>query len=182
MYDLKVQYLTNTINIFDNHGYDELTQYDKYYIILTIIEMMTYSFNCYLGPFVKRLELPSVIHNEYPILGMSTKGEYEVPSLYNMSLCVVQRYNIYSNNLHYNKLIAKSKFYYMINDNSNMLFQYFMSVYSEYPEFIISLLIDRYKIHSSDDYLENISSDTDTDTDSEEIDYPDETSDYGEYY
>tara|TARA_B100000131_G_C18069271_1_gene593827 strand:- start:100 stop:273 length:174 start_codon:yes stop_codon:yes gene_type:complete len=57
-----------------------------------------------------------------------------------------------------------------------------MSVYSEYPEFIISLLIDRYKIHSSDDYLENISSDTDTDTDSEEIDYPDETSDYGEYY
>jgi hypothetical protein len=177
MYDLKVQYLSNIINVYDHHGYEELSQYDKYHIILTIVEIMTYSFNCYLGPFVSRLEMPETIHDEFPILGLNNKGNYCVPKLYDLSMCVIQRNRLYSNNNFYNKLIIRKNDIYKINDNSNMLFQYFMSIYCKYPELIISFLIDKYRIHSVHDYLEG-DSDSDSDSDSEgEIDYPDEMSD-----
>jgi hypothetical protein len=177
MYDIKVQYLTNIINVFDNHGYEELTQYDQYHIILTIIEIMTYSFNCYLGPFIRRLEMTENIHKQFPILGMDDKGEYVIPTLYDMSMCTIQRNRLYSDNLHYNKLIIRSKEIYKISDNSNMVFQYFMSIYYGHPEFIISFLIEKYKIHRLHDYLEDISDNSESESDSEgEIDYPDEPS------
>jgi hypothetical protein len=146
MLDFKFQYLNNVINNYYSYGYASLNTYDKYHIILIIIEYLSCGFYLRLGHFVKTLHLPTNMITSSPILGLDN-NKFVVPKLYDMSLCVIQRNRLYyPNNNVFNLKILRSKELYTTNDRNNMLFEYFKTLYNHHPKNLIRIFIDRYTL------------------------------------
>ena len=144
MYDMKTLYFTNIIESYYNYGYETLNTYDKYHIVLIIVSSLTYDYNCNLGEFIKNIRLPIQIMRQFPVLGINQNSEYNIPSLYNLSMSVVKNQRIYGNNNYYNRLIIRSPELLKVSDKSNYINEYIMKIYSKYERFIVEHLIEQY--------------------------------------
>jgi hypothetical protein len=146
MLDFKFQYMNNVINNYYSYGFSSLNLYDKYHIILMIVDYLSCNFCLNLGNFVKTLHLPNKMFISSPIIGLKI-NKFLVPKLYDLSLCVIQRNRLYyPNNNYYNLKILRSKDLYTIHDKNNIMFEYFRNVYYHHPKDLIRLLIDRYTL------------------------------------
>ena len=122
MLDFKFQYLNNVINNYYSYGYNALSVYDKYHVILMIIDYLSCNFALELGKFISTLFLPKKILNTVPLIGFKN-NQIVVPKLSEMSLSVIQRNRLYyPNNNYYNLLILRSEELYTIHDTNNLMF------------------------------------------------------------
>jgi hypothetical protein len=175
MIDVKEQYFNNLINVYETYGFNELTYYDKYHIILYILDKMTYGFTKYLGPFVQELQLPPFIHDKFPILGMNNENNYYVPKLYDLCMHKVKENHINTSNKCYNYLISSYKRSYTVDDYKHRIFKYFLDVYDNEPIFVIDFLINYYNYIDYTTTPRVLLTPQNSDSDSEdEIDYPEE--------
>lgn len=140
MIDHKYSYFNNVIKLYNTFGYRSLTTYDKYHIILNIITIFTDNYKYNLGQLVTKLK-PKFLH-KHKILGMNEKSEYIVPTLYDMSMFVIKRNNIYSEHNFYNKEIIKTSNVSSIYDRNIFIHEYFMNVFmnNQLKELIINLI------------------------------------------
>jgi hypothetical protein len=167
MLDFKFQYMNNVINNYYSYGFSSLNLYDKYHIILMIVDYLSCNFCLNLGNFVKTLNLPNKMFISSPIIGLEN-NKFVVPKLYDMSLCTIQRNRLYyPNNNYYNLKILRSKELYSIHNRNNLLFEYFRNVYYHHPKDLIRLLIDRYSIVRDRQHIYIQNSDSDSEDTSE---------------
>jgi hypothetical protein len=144
MYDMRTIYFTNIIDSYYNHGYNSLNIYDKYHIVLMIISILTIDYRINLGEFVKTINLPIKVLRQFPILGLTECSKYVIPSLYDMSMSIIKRERICSDNNSFNKKIIKSDELLNVGDKYNYINEYIMKIYNVYERFIIEHLIDQY--------------------------------------
>lgn len=175
MIDAKEQYFNNLMSMYNMSGYASLSNYDKYHIILFILDKMTYGFRKYLGNFVQELELPKFIHDKFPIMGMDNKNNYYVPKLYDLCVSKIKNDNININNPYYNKLLKDTNIEYKVDDYNYKVLDYFLNVYYYDSEYIISFLINYYNYMDYTNRVMTSYSESESESDSDsEIDYPDE--------
>ena len=62
MLDYKYVYLVNLIDTFKNKGYESLNMYDRYHILLTVLDYLTKGFNKNLGKVLKFLGFPESLN------------------------------------------------------------------------------------------------------------------------
>jgi hypothetical protein len=164
MLDFKFQYLNNIISNYYSHGFNTLNVYDKYHIILMIVDYLSCNFKLKLGRFVNSLLLPKKMLNTVSLLGFKN-NKFVVPKLSDISLCIIQRNRLYyPNNNYYNLIILRSNELYTIHDRNNLMFEYFRCLYNKHPKELIRLLIDRYSLVRTVPYMY---SDSDSDSDSD---------------
>lgn len=162
MLDFKFQYLNNIISNYYSHGYNALSVYDKYHIILMVVDYLSCNFALKLGVFISTLFLPKKILNTVPLIGFKN-NQFVVPKLSEMSLSVIQRNRLYyPNNNYYNLLILRSEELYTIHDRNNLMFEYFRCIYNHQPKLLITTLIDRYTLTRTAPYMYYTESDSDS--------------------
>lgn len=144
MYDMKTLYFNNIVETYMNHGYSSMNSYDKYHIMLMVISILTLDYRINLGEFVRSINLPKNILNKFPILGLNNNRGYIVPSLYDISMCIIKRDRLYSDNNYYNKRIIRAEEISRVSDRSNYINEYIMKIYNTNEKFIIEHLIDQY--------------------------------------
>mgnify|MGYP001474201742 CR=1 FL=1 len=169
MLDYKLQYMNNIINNYHSYGYNSLNVYDKYHIILTIVDYLSYNFRINLGNFIRIIRLPKSLHNIYPVLGLK-HYHFKVLSLYNLSLCSIQRNRYYyTDNNYYNLKILRTKDLYTIHDTNNLIFEYILKLYTFKPKEIITFLINKYLL-TINTHIRSIEYESDSDSETEEYD------------
>ena len=145
MLDYKYIYLVNLIDTFKTKGYDSLNMYDRYHILLTVLDYLTKGFNKNLGKVLKSLDFPESMIEEYPVLGFDKEG-YNVPRLSDLSMLCIQRNRLmFNNNNHLNFKIFRKNELYSIHDKNNFIIEYIKNIYLNIPETITTILINRYQ-------------------------------------
>jgi len=145
MLDYKYVYLVNLIDTFKNKGYKTLNMYDRYHILLTVLDYLTKGFSKNLGKVLKFLDLPESTMKEYPVLGFGDEG-YNVPKLSDLSMLCIQRNRLmFHNNNHLNFKIFRKNELYSIHDKNNFIIEYIKNIYLNIPETITTILINRYQ-------------------------------------
>lgn len=145
MLDYKYVYLVNLIDTFKNKGYESLNMYDRYHILLTVLDYLTKGFNKNLGKVLKFLDFPESLIEEYPVLGFDKEG-YNVPRLSDLSMLCIQRNRLlFNNNNHLNLKIFRKNELYSIHDKNNFIIEYVKNIYLNLPQTIITILINRYQ-------------------------------------
>ena len=180
MIDHRYVYFNNLIKLYNTFGYRSLTTYDKYHIILNILTIFTDNFRFNLGQLVHKLN-PTFLNNQ-KILGMNNYGEYNVPTLYDMSMFVIKRNNIYSENNFYNKEIIKTPNVSSIYDRNIFIHEYFMNMFMNNQKQLVTTLIQDFndnpaislRFRYENDEMEY---ETDTDTEPIELDSEEEEED-----
>tara|TARA_Y100000389_G_scaffold132972_1_gene130423 strand:- start:189 stop:746 length:558 start_codon:yes stop_codon:yes gene_type:complete len=144
MLDYKYIYLVNLIDTFKTKGYDSLNMYDRYHILLTVLDYLTKGFNKNLGKVLKSLDFPESMIEEYPVLGFDKEG-YNVPRLSDLSMLCIQRNRLmFNNNNHLNFKIFRTNELYSIHDKNNFIIEYVKNIYLNLPQTITTILINRY--------------------------------------
>ena len=171
MIDHRYVYFNNLIKLYNTFGYRSLTTYDKYHIILNILTIFTDNFRFNLGQLVHKLN-PTFLNNQ-KILGMNNYGKYHVPTLYDISMFVIKRNNIYSENNFYNKEIIKTHNFSSIYDRNIFIHEYFMNMFMNNQKELVTTLIqdfnDNPAISVRFRYENNDEMEYETDTDTEPI-------------
>jgi len=153
MLDYKYVYLVNLIDTFKTKGYDSLNMYDRYHILLTVLDYLTKGFNKNLGKVLKFLDFPESIIEEYPVIGFDKEG-YNVPRLSDLSILCIQRNRLmFNNNNHLNFKIFRTNELYSIHDKNNFIIEYVKNIYLNIPQTITTILINRYQQKERDRQL-----------------------------